>query len=563
MQEQYRPEEIESNVQQHWQENRTFEVTEDEGKEKYYCLSMLPYPSGRLHMGHVRNYTIGDVIARYQRMLGKNVLQPIGWDAFGLPAEGAAVKNNTAPAPWTYDNINYMKNQLKTLGFGYDWSRELATCTPEYYRWEQQFFTQLYNKGLVYKKTSAVNWCPNDQTVLANEQVIDGCCWRCDTKVERKEIPQWFIKITAYADELLNDLDTLDHWPDQVKTMQRNWIGRSEGVEITFDVENSAEKLTVYTTRPDTFMGVTYLAVAAGHPLAQQAAVNNPALAEFIEECRNTKVAEADMATMEKKGVATGINAIHPLTGESVPVWVANFVLMEYGTGAVMAVPGHDQRDWEFATKYSLSIKPVILNADGSEPDLSASAMTEKGALFNSGEFDGLDFQQAFNAIADKLAAKGVGERKVNFRLRHRQHAAEEDTGAWPGEHRRAQRRPAVVRQPLVGPGRHQHHRPTAGPADDEAQRTVRPFILRQRRQQRQRHRAPYAQPQAPLDVARGAHRVVGAAQVAQIVDRRHQPGAGEAELVLRDHQRHLGSESEAANAHRDDQRGKTAQGNT
>lgn len=418
MQEQYRPEEIESNVQLHWQEKRTFEVTEDEGKEKYYCLSMLPYPSGRLHMGHVRNYTIGDVIARYQRMLGKNVLQPIGWDAFGLPAEGAAVKNNTAPAPWTYDNINYMKNQLKTLGFGYDWSRELATCTPEYYRWEQQFFTQLYNKGLVYKKTSAVNWCPNDQTVLANEQVIDGCCWRCDSKVERKEIPQWFIKITAYADELLNDLDTLDHWPDQVKTMQRNWIGRSEGVEITFDVENSAEKLTVYTTRPDTFMGVTYLAVAAGHPIAQQAALNNPELAEFVDECRNTKVAEAEMATMEKKGVATGVNAIHPLTGEAVPVWVANFVLMEYGTGAVMAVPGHDQRDWEFATKYGLQIKPVILNADSSEPDLTAAAMTEKGVLFNSGEFDGLDFQNGFNAIADKLAAKGVGERKVNYRLR-------------------------------------------------------------------------------------------------------------------------------------------------
>ena len=273
MQEQYRPEEIESKVQLHWDEKRTFEVTEDESKEKYYCLSMLPYPSGRLHMGHVRNYTIGDVIARYQRMLGKNVLQPIGWDAFGLPAEGAAVKNNTAPAPWTYDNIAYMKNQLKMLGFGYDWSRELATCTPEYYRWEQKFFTELYKKGLVYKKTSAVNWCPNDQTVLANEQVIDGCCWRCDTKVERKEIPQWFIKITAYADELLNDLDKLDHWPDTVKTMQRNWIGRSEGVEITFNVNDYDNTLTVYTTRPDTFMGCTYLAVAAGHPLAQQAAL--------------------------------------------------------------------------------------------------------------------------------------------------------------------------------------------------------------------------------------------------------------------------------------------------
>jgi len=418
MQEQYRPEEIESHVQQQWDNKQTFKVTEEEGKEKYYCLSMLPYPSGRLHMGHVRNYTIGDVISRYQRMLGKNVLQPIGWDAFGLPAEGAAVKNNTAPAPWTYSNIDYMKNQLKLLGFGYDWNRELATCQPEYYRWEQWFFTKLYEKGLVYKKTSAVNWCPHDLTVLANEQVIDGCCWRCDTKVERKEIPQWFVKITDYADELLNDLDTLESWPEQVKTMQRNWIGRSEGVEIEFDVSNSQEKLRVYTTRPDTFMGVTYLAVAAGHPLAAQAAASNPALADFIAECRNTKVAEAEMATMEKKGMATGLYAQHPLTGEDVPVWVANFVLMEYGTGAVMAVPGHDQRDWEFATKYDLQIKPVILAADGSAPDLSEAAMTEKGTLFNSGEFDGLSYEEGFNAIATKLADKGVGERKVNYRLR-------------------------------------------------------------------------------------------------------------------------------------------------
>ncbi|NKI73607.1 leucine--tRNA ligase [Dickeya sp. CFBP 2040] len=418
MQEQYRPEEIEAHVQLHWQEKQTFKVTEEPGKEKYYCLSMLPYPSGRLHMGHVRNYTIGDVISRYQRMLGKNVLQPIGWDAFGLPAEGAAVKNKTAPAPWTYANIEYMKNQLKLLGFGYDWDREVATCKPDYYRWEQWFFTKLYEKGLVYKKTSAVNWCPNDQTVLANEQVIDGCCWRCDTKVERKEIPQWFIKITAYADELLNDLDTLESWPEQVKTMQRNWIGRSEGVEITFRIADGDDTLTVYTTRPDTFMGVTYVAVAAGHPLALKAAKNNPTLQDFIAECRNTKVAEADMATMEKKGVATGLFAIHPLTGENVPVWAANFVLMEYGTGAVMAVPGHDQRDWEFAHKYNLPVKPVILATDGSEPDLSAQAQTEKGRLFNSGEFDGLDFDAAFNAIADKLVSLGVGQRKVNYRLR-------------------------------------------------------------------------------------------------------------------------------------------------
>ncbi|OZI13957.1 leucine--tRNA ligase [Sodalis-like symbiont of Philaenus spumarius] len=418
MQELYRPEEIESTVQQHWHENDTFKVTEDPCKEKYYCLSMLPYPSGRLHMGHVRNYTIGDVIARYQRMLGKNVLQPIGWDAFGLPAEGAAVKNNTAPAPWTYANIDYMKNQLKLLGFGYDWSREVTTCRPDYYRWEQWFFTRLYEKGLVYKKTSAVNWCPQDQTVLANEQVIDGCCWRCDTKVERKEIPQWFVKITAYADPLLYYLDKLESWPEQVKTMQRNWIGRSEGVEITFKVADSEETLTVYTTRPDTFMGTIYVSVAAGHPLSLQAAASNPALADFIQECRTTKVAEADMATMDKKGMATGLHVVHPLTGEMLPVWVANFVLMDYGTGAVMAVPGHDQRDFEFARKYDLPVKPVIRNADGSEPDLSAQAMTEKGVLFNSGEFDGLDFQAGFNAVADALVAQGVGERKVNYRLR-------------------------------------------------------------------------------------------------------------------------------------------------
>jgi leucyl-tRNA synthetase len=418
MQEQYRPEDIETQVQLHWQEKQTFKVTEQPGKEKYYCLSMLPYPSGRLHMGHVRNYTIGDVISRYQRMLGKNVLQPIGWDAFGLPAEGAAVKNNTAPAPWTYENIEYMKNQLKLLGFGYDWDRELATCQPDYYRWEQWFFTKLYEKGMVYKKTSAVNWCPHDLTVLANEQVIDGCCWRCDTKVERKEIPQWFIKITAYADQLLNDLDTLENWPEQVKTMQRNWIGRSEGVEITFDVENSEEKVTVYTTRPDTFMGATYVAVAAGHPLSMQAAATQPVLADFIDECRNTKVAEAEMATMEKKGMATGLFAIHPLTGEKVAIWVANFVLMEYGTGAVMAVPAHDQRDWEFATKYHLPINPVILNSDGTEPDVTSQALLEKGTLYNSGEFDGLTYEQGFNAIADKLVSLGVGQRKVNYRLR-------------------------------------------------------------------------------------------------------------------------------------------------
>lgn len=418
MQEQYRPDEIEAKVQQHWLENKTFHVTEDASKEKYYCLSMLPYPSGRLHLGHVRNYTIGDTISRYQRLNGKNVLQPIGWDAFGLPAEGAAVKNNTAPAKWTYENIAYMKKQLQLLGFGYDWDREVTTCRPEYYKWEQWFFTKLYEKGLVYKKTSAVNWCPNDQTVLANEQVVEGCCWRCNTPVERKEIPQWFIKITDYAEELLNDLDTLEDWPEQVKTMQRNWIGRSEGVEFDFAVENYNDKLRVYTTRPDTLMGVSFVSVAAEHPLAQLAAKDNPKIAEFIAECKNTKTAEADMATMEKKGIATGFYAIHPLTGNKVPVWIANFVLIEYGTGAVMAVPGHDERDYEFASKYNLPIKPVILNQDGQAPDLSENAYTEHGKLFNSGEFDGLNFEQAFNAIADKLTTLGIGQRKVNYRLR-------------------------------------------------------------------------------------------------------------------------------------------------
>ncbi|WP_392563151.1 leucine--tRNA ligase [Orbus sturtevantii] len=418
MQENYRPDEIEAQVQQYWQDNKTFHVKEDVSKPKYYCLSMLPYPSGRLHLGHVRNYTIGDTISRFQRMQGKNVLQPIGWDAFGLPAEGAAVKNNTAPAKWTYENIAYMKKQLKLLGFGYDWDREVTTCKPEYYKWEQWFFTKLYEKGLVYKKTSAVNWCPTDQTVLANEQVVEGCCWRCNTPVERKEIPQWFIKITEYAQELLDDLDTLESWPEQVKTMQKNWIGRSEGVEIDFAISDQSQKLRVYTTRPDTLMGVSFVSVAADHPLAQLAAKNSLDIANFIAECKNTKTAEADMATMEKKGIATGFYATHPLTNEQIPIWIANFVLMEYGTGAVMAVPGHDQRDFEFATKYGLTIKSVILDQNNQAPDLTEQAYTEHGRLFNSGEFDGLDFTEAFTAIADKLITKGVGERKVNFRLR-------------------------------------------------------------------------------------------------------------------------------------------------
>ena len=418
MQEQYRPDMIEPKVQQYWAENKVFKAIKDESKEKYYCLSMFPYPSGRLHMGHVRNYTIGDVISRYQRMLGKNVLQPFGWDAFGLPAEGAAIKNKTAPAKWTYENIAYMKKQLQLLGFGFDWDREIATCKPEYYKWEQWFFTELYKKGLVYKKTSTVNWCPNDETVLANEQVHEGCCWRCDTPVEQKEIPQWFIKITDYAEQLLGGLDTLPQWPDMVKTMQRNWIGRSEGVEITFDVADTNEKVAVYTTRPDTFYGVSYLGIAAAHPLASLAAQNNPELAAFIQEAKNAKVAEADLATMEKKGMATGLFAIHPLTGEKLPIWVANFVLMHYGTGAVMAVPAHDQRDFEFAQKYSLPIKQVIAPLADEEIDLTKQAFVEHGKLVNSAEFDGLDFDGAFNGIADKLEKLGVGKRQINYRLR-------------------------------------------------------------------------------------------------------------------------------------------------
>ncbi len=418
MQQHYRPDLIEPAVQQYWAENKVFKAIKDTSKEKYYCLSMFPYPSGRLHMGHVRNYTIGDVVSRYQRMNGKNVLQPIGWDAFGLPAEGAAIKNKTAPAKWTYENIEYMKNQLKMLGFGYDWDREIATCRPEYYKWEQWFFTELYKKGLVYKKNSTVNWCPNDVTVLANEQVHDGCCWRCDTPVEQKEIPQWFIKITDYAEQLLGGLDQLPQWPDMVKTMQRNWIGRSEGVEITFDVADTAEKVAVYTTRPDTFYGVSYLGIAAAHPLADLAAEKNPELAEFIREAKNAKVAEADLATMEKKGMATGLFAIHPLTSEKLPIWVANFVLMHYGTGAVMAVPAHDQRDFEFAQKYSLPIKQVIAPLADEEIDLTKQAFVEHGKLVNSAEFDGLDFDGAFNGIADKLEKLGVGKRQVNYRLR-------------------------------------------------------------------------------------------------------------------------------------------------
>lgn len=415
--EHYNPAEVEKLVQQRWERDHVFQVTEDPSKEKFYCLSMFPYPSGKLHMGHVRNYTLGDVIARYQRMQGKNVLQPMGWDAFGLPAENAAIDNKTAPAKWTYQNIDYMRQQLKSLGFGYDWSRELATCDPDYYRWEQWFFTKLYEKGLVYKKNATVNWDPIDQTVLANEQVIDGRGWRSGALVEQREIPQWFIKITAYADELLHDLDQLDGWPEQVKLMQRNWIGRSEGVEIDFTVAGQNTPLTVYTTRPDTLYGVTYMAVAAQHPLAQQVAQQNPELAAFIETIKNTKIAEADLATIDKKGMDTGMRVIHPMTGAEIPIWVANFVLMDYGSGAVMAVPAHDQRDWEFATAYQLPIQPVIETTEGNT-DITVAAITSKGTTINSGEFSGLSSDEAFHAIANKLEQLGIGRRKVNYRLR-------------------------------------------------------------------------------------------------------------------------------------------------
>jgi len=413
----YDPKSIEAEVRNLWEQHGTFRVKEDSDKEKFYCLSMFPYPSGRLHMGHVRNYTIGDVITRFQKMQGKNVLQPMGWDAFGLPAENAAIKNKVPPAKWTYENIDYMRDQLKQLGFGYDWERELATCKPDYYRWEQWLFTRLFEKGLAYKKTAAVNWCPNDQTVLANEQVVDGKCWRCDTTVERREIAQWFMKITDYAEELLSDIDKLDGWPEQVRTMQRNWIGRSEGVEMTFEVEGEVP-LTIYTTRPDTLMGVTYVAVATEHPLAKKAAADNPDLQAFIDSCKAAGTAEADIATMEKKGMDTGYQAIHPISGDKVPVWVANFVLIEYGSGAVMSVPAHDTRDHAFALAYDIPIKQVIYPADGSEFSVESEAYVEKGILKNSGEFDGLSSVQAFDAIADKLQSMGKGEKQVNFRLR-------------------------------------------------------------------------------------------------------------------------------------------------
>ena len=435
----YHPQQIESAAQKHWQNSRAFEVNEQSDLPKYYCLSMLPYPSGALHMGHVRNYTIGDVISRFKRMQGFNVLQPMGWDAFGLPAENAAIKNKTAPAKWTYANIDHMRSQLQSLGYAIDWTRELTTCTPEYYRWEQLMFTRLFNKGIVYRKNSVVNWDPIDQTVLANEQVIDGRGWRSGALVEKREIPQWFLKITDYAQELLDGLDDLGGWPDSVKTMQRNWIGRSEGLEITFAVENG-EPLTVFTTRPDTLMGVTYLAVAAEHPLALHAAQHNTELQAFIDTCKQGGVSEAELETQEKKGMFTGVFANHPLSGEQVPVWVANFVLMGYGTGAVMAVPGHDQRDFEFAQKYSLPIKQVIAHPnwiaatnnnwnlddyrffefDASQwKEWYASKSSKECNVINSAPIQDFSlFEQAFQQVRDLLEPSGQASHRVNYRLR-------------------------------------------------------------------------------------------------------------------------------------------------
>ncbi len=423
MHEQYTPRDIEAAAQKFWDEQQSFAVTEQPGKDTYYCLSMFPYPSGKLHMGHVRNYTIGDVIARYQRMLGKNVLQPMGWDAFGMPAENAAMKNNVAPAKWTYENIDYMKTQLKSLGLAIDWAREVTTCKPDYYRWEQWLFTRLFEKGIIYRKNGTVNWDPADQTVLANEQVIDGRGWRSGALIEKREIPMYYFRITDYADELLESLDELPGWPEQVKTMQRNWIGKSRGMEVQFPYDKASigheGTLKVFTTRPDTLMGATYVAVAAEHPLATQAAQGNPALQAFIDECKSGSVAEADMATQEKKGMATSLLVEHPLTGEKLPVWVANYVLMHYGDGAVMAVPAHDERDFEFAHKYNLPVKAVVRTSAGDEIGSEwQAAYGEHGQLINSAEFDGLDFAGAFDAIEAALIRKELGKSRTQFRLR-------------------------------------------------------------------------------------------------------------------------------------------------
>ena len=412
----YEPEKLERQIQQFWNENEMFSVTEDPEKEKFFCLSMFPYPSGSIHMGHVRNYTIGDTISRFQRMLGKNVMQPMGWDAFGLPAENAAIKNKVSPSDWTEQNISSMKLQLQRMGFAYDWKREFATCSPDYYKWEQWFFLQLLEKGLVYQEEAEVNWDPVDETVLANEQVIDGKGWRSGAEVEKRRLKQWFLKITDYAEELLEGTEKLDGGPEQVKTMQKNWIGKSEGMEFTFKLKNMEESVEVYTTRPDTIMGVSFLALSTNHALAIGASESDSSIKKFIEDQKKTKVAEADLAKQEKLGIDTGLYAIHPFTGEELPIWIGNFVLSEYGSGALMAVPAHDQRDYEFAKKYNLSIKQVI---EGSkDDDINEAAILEKNNLINSREFDGLDFTKAFKAIELKSEQLGCGFRKVNYRLR-------------------------------------------------------------------------------------------------------------------------------------------------
>ena len=414
----YNPKKIESEAQAFWKENRVFEVQEDSSLEKFYCLCMFPYPSGRLHMGHVRNYTIGDVISRYQRMLGKNVLQPMGWDAFGLPAEGAAIKNNMAPAQWTRDNIEYMKHQFNLLGFGYDWNRELTTCDPNYYRWEQWMFSRLYAKGLAYRDKAIVNWDPEENTVLANEQVIDGRGWRSGASIERREMPQWFLRITDYCEELLSDLDDLD-WPEPVKIMQRNWIGRSEGVEIVFEVVDSSQQLTVYTTRPDTLFGATYMALAPEHPLIQPLAEKNKEVQAFLDKVKLQAVSEEALEKMEKVGIPLGLEAINPINGNKIPIWAANFILMSYGTGATMSVPAHDQRDYDFAKKYKLPIQPVIVpNKPGLEHDFNESAFTQLGTLINSNKFDGMDSEEAIEAIGSELEQKEKGKKVINYRLR-------------------------------------------------------------------------------------------------------------------------------------------------
>ena len=421
MSKRYDAQRVEADVQKYWSEKRSFDASDSLEDQKFYCLSMFPYPSGRLHMGHVRNYTLGDVIARFQRLKGKNVIHPMGWDAFGLPAENAAIKNGIPPSDWTRSNINYMREQMKRLGFSFDWSREFATCDSEYYRWEQWLFLKLLEKGVAYRKTATVNWDPVDQTVLANEQVVDGMGWRSGAPVERREMDQWFMRITDYAEELLTSLDELPGWPESVKSMQRNWIGRSRGVEVDFSISdstNSDDSLKVFTTRPDTLLGVTYLAVAPEHPIANEVAQENSEVAKFIRECQSNSTAEADFATMEKKGIASGLYATHPLTEEKLPIWIANFVLMDYGSGAVMAVPGHDQRDWEFARKYQLEVKQVIDSADDEVVDLEKQAFISPGRLMDSGRFSGLSSAEAFEEILSELVNLGRGREQINFRLR-------------------------------------------------------------------------------------------------------------------------------------------------